>query len=61
LKMDDKEKGILGVLGTALSYATQHYSQIVSGIAATATAVYMSFHAIREIKKFIAEKKSKIQ
>jgi hypothetical protein len=57
--MNEKDRGLIGMTGTAIAYVAQHYSEAVSGIAATATAVYMIMHAIREFKKYSDEKNNK--
>jgi hypothetical protein len=45
-----------GVAGTVASYCLAHYNAFAAGVAASATACYMIFKAIREFRKMEKDK-----
>jgi hypothetical protein len=45
-----------GLAGTVASYCLAHYNAFAAGVAATATAIYMIFKAVREFRKMERDK-----
>jgi hypothetical protein len=59
--MNTDWKGIGGAAATAFSVVIMHWSAIMGGVAATATALYMILHALREWDIFRCDNERRAQ